>query len=72
MCIVYVYVCTCVWGQRLMSGDFLDLIPPHMLTQSLLLSAETIQLSGLTSPLALRQELGRRGRPDPLPLLPKP
>lgn len=71
VCIVYVHVCIFVWGQMLMSGDFLDLIPPHMLTQSLLLNAETIQLCKLTSRLALRWELGKRG-PDPLPLLPEP
>lgn len=65
VCIVYVPVCIFVWGQMLMSGDFLDLIPPHMLTQSLLLNAETIQLCNLTSRLALRQKLGKR-EPDPL------
>lgn len=81
VCIVYVYVCICVhclcacvhicMGSDVDVRWLPDLIPPHMLTQSLLLNAETIQLCNLTSRLALRQELGKR-EPDPLPLLPEP
>lgn len=75
VCIVYVYVCICVhclcacvhicMGSDVDVRWLPDLIPPHMLTQSLLLNAETIQLCNLTSRLALRQELGKR-EPDPL------
>lgn len=68
------YLCecmhVCVGGQKLMSGDFLGLIPPCVLTQSLLLNVEITQLSSLTNQLVLRQEQG--GEDDPLPLLPEP